>query len=476
MAMQPKNGKATNVFLGVDGKPTTTDAQIVESYREEAKISGGPIDLVPDDQLLETVRAIVGNERADTTIRDKRMEALQELQSTLEDEQETGAPSAMSDHLKDAADFGETIAETADTWMELGADSNETRIGAPLHLAVSLMKDNEDEWKVEFADNGFPIRCPGVLELPVPGSSSEDAEGTWGNNMLDVVKTKDGLERYYRTMSDTIGAGVQLLSDINDLKAMSAPGYALGSARNKALGTRYETDKEGRKSKLGQLNTRRNQRATVLSRAIGFCQTITRLNDEFDEEYFDWKFVESWEQFDDVCKRGKPLQLVSIGNKKKGVQGGDTDPFGLTQFIGLQHPSPINGQIRIERAKQLMGGKPALAAQKLRQVMTERKEADDASNQGGGRDALGKDIGIPTPEIMESVFNGLLTGADPSRGTEAELFLKKFRTFYNQVGPEADRRLKAMDDCITWMWENLRSPYKERLDTIEKNQNKRDAA
>lgn len=468
------NGKA-NVFFGVDGKPTRTDAQIVDSFREAGKITGTPIESLSDQEVLDTVKAIAGSDKDDAT-RQARMDALIALQDEKDDEEGVQTISAMSDHIKDATEFGETIAEVADTWMETGADSNETRIGAPLHLAIDLMQKYEDEWKVEFAENGFPIRCPGVLELPVPGSSSEDADGTWGNNPLDVIKLKSGYERYYRSMGDSIGAGVQLLSDINDLKAMGAPGYAPGSAKNKDLAKRYESDPEGRKSKLGQLNARRNQRTRVLSAAIGFCQTITRLNDEFNSTFFDWKFVEVWEQFDEVCKRGKPLQLIAIGDKKKGIQGHDTDPFGLTQFLSLQHPSPINGQIRIERAKQLMGGKDQLAAAKLREVMKERKEDDDNSDKGGGRDALGKDIGIPTPEMMESIFNGLLTGLDKSRGTEADMLLKKFRAFYNQTGPEADRRLKAMDDAITLMWEEFRAPYKDRLDAIEQAQSKRNAA
>jgi hypothetical protein len=136
----------------------------------------------------------------------------------------------------------------------------------------------------------------------------------------------------------------------------------------------------------------------------------------------------------------------------------------------------MDGKIRIERAKMLMGGQPHQAAAKLRLVMTERKEAPAGTDQGGGRDALGANMGIPTPEMAESFFNGLLTGFDTSRGMEAELLLKKYRTFYNQTGPEADRRLKAMDDAITLLWEQLRAPYAERLSEIEKKQAKRDAA
>jgi hypothetical protein len=292
------------------------------------------------------------------------------------------------------------------------------------------MQDHGDNWGVEFAENGMPIRCPGALELPVPGSSSEDAEGTWGQNPLDVIKGKNGKEYFYRSMADGIGAGVQLLSDINDLKAMG-PAYVPGSARNKALETRYSNDVEGRKSKLKQLNTRRNQRSTVLSRAVGFCQALERVNTEFDEEYFEVKFVEPWEQFAEAAKRTACLQFTTKGSRKKGIAGGDTDAFSLTNFIGLLHPSPINGQIRIERAKQLMGGKAHLAAAKLRDVMKERKP-DETGNQGGGADSLGKDQGKLTPEQLESIASMYMGEVDSSRGAEADLYKKRFFTFLNQ--------------------------------------------
>jgi hypothetical protein len=467
--------KVVSVFLDIEGKPTKNDAHIIQSYREEAD----GLDMLQDDEVLETVKAIPGDEGKDSAIRDDRIAALKALQSEREDTEVT--PSAMSDHMQEAATVGATIADVADTWMELGADSNETRIGAPLHLALKLMQQNADGWGSEFADNGFPIRCSYVLELPVPGSSSEDKEGTWGGenfNNFDIVKGKDGTERYYRTMSDTIGAGVQLLNDINDLKLMATPGYIPGSCRNEALGKRYENDKEGRKSKLGQLNTRRNQRGTVLSRAIAFLQTITRLNDEFDGEYIDWKFVETFDQFDEIAKRGKPLQLVSIGNKKKGIQGGDTDPFGLSQFIGLQHPSPINGQIRFERAKQLMGGKAELAASKLRQVMKERQEAEEGADQGGGKDALGKDVPVaPKPEFLEAVWNQTINGYDIAQVGKAgaDLYRNKFVSFYNETGPEADKRLEAFRDALGF-FNDILAQYVPRLNRIADEQTKRSNA
>jgi hypothetical protein len=469
MVQAPRNGngKSTNVFFGVDGKPTTTDDQIVASYKEEAKVNGLSLDLLTDEEILGTVKAIVGNELKDESIRVARYEALIELQTEKEDEEGVTDTSAMSEHLQEASNVADEIGEIADPWMEVGADSNETRIGAPLHLAIKLMQDYGDKWGVEFAENGMPIRCPGALQLPVPGSSSEDAEGTWGNNPLDVIKGKNGKEYFYRSMADGIGAGVQLLSDINDLKAMG-PAYVPGSARNKALETRYSNDVEGRKSKLKQLNTRRNQRSTVLSRAVGFCQALERVNTEFDEEYFEVKFVEPWEQFAEAAKRTACLQFTTKGNRKKGIAGGDTDAFSLTNFIGLLHPSPINGQIRIERAKQLMGGKVHLAAAKLRDVMKERKP-DETGNQGGGTGQLGDKEGIPTPEKLESFASLYMNEVDSSRGAEADLYRKRFYSFLNQQGPEADRRLSTFEDFVAEMVE-LRGRFKDRLARIEAEQ------
>lgn len=473
MALQPKNGKSTNVFAGVDGKPTTTDEQIVASFREEAKINSLSFDKLEDAEILVIVRAIVGNEVKDETVRTARYEALLELQSEKEDDEGVTATSAMSEHLQEASDVADEIGDIAEPWMEVGADSNETRIGAPLHLAIKLMQEHADKWGVQFAENGMPIRCPGVLELPVPGSSSEDAEGTWGNNPLDVVKGKNGKEYFYRSMADDIGAGVQLLNDINDLKAMG-PAYVPGSARNKALEERYSNDVEGRKSKLKQLNTRRNQRTTVLARSIGFCQALERVNTEFDETYFEVKFVEPWEQFEEAAKRTACLQFTTKGNRKKGIAGGDTDAFSLTNLIGLLHPSPINGQIRIERAKQLMGGKEHLAAAKLRDVMKERKP-DESGNQGGGTGQLGDKEGIPTPEKLESFASLYMSEVDTSRGAEADLYRKRFFTFLNQQGPEADKRLSTFEDFVAEMVE-LRGRFKPRLERIEQEQQKKQNA
>ena len=490
MAKKPNgNGKVTSVFLALDGSPAKTDAQIVESYREECKQTGTPLDDLTDEEVLETVRAIPGVESEDdTSVRDKRIEALQELQSEREDVTET-TPSAMSEHIQEAVEAASAIAETADKWMETGADANETRIGAPVHLALDLMRDYADEWESEFAENGLPIRCPYVLQLPIPGSSSEDKVGTWGGenfNNFDIVKVKGGTERYYRTMSDTIGAGVQLLRDILDLELMGSKGYVPGSARNKALVERYEADEEGRKSKLAQLKTRRNQRASVLARAIGLIQTWTRLNDEFDGEYFDWKFVEAFTMdpeenvkiFDEICRRGKPFQLVSIGNKKKGLQGGDTDAFGLTQMLSLQHPSPIDSVIRINRAKALMGGEPSKAAAKLRQVMKERQEAGEGSNQGGGTDTLGGAVPLaPKPEFMEAVFSQTVNGFDVQQvgKANADLYRAKFLTFYNQSGPEADKRLETFKEAIAF-YNDILAQYTGRLNRIADEQAKRSAA
>lgn len=473
MAMQPKNGKSTNVFAGVDGKPTTQDEQIVASFREEAKINSLSLDKLDDAEILDTVKAIVGNEVRDETVRTARYEALLELQSEKEDDEGVTVTSAMSEHLQEASDVADEIGEIAEPWLELGADSNETRIGAPLHLAVELLQKHAKEWGVEFAENGMPIRCPGVLELPVPGSSSEDKEGVWGNNPLDVVKGKNGKEYFYRSMADDIGAGVQLLNDINDLKAMG-PAYVPGSARNKALEERYSNDVEGRKSKLKQLNTRRNQRTTVLARSIGFCQALERVNTEFDETYFEVKFVEPWEQLEEAAKRTACLQFTTKGNRKKGIPGGDTDAFSLTNFIGLLHPSPINSQIRIERAKQLMGGKAHLAAAKLRDVMKERKP-DETGNQGGGTGQLGDKEGIPTPEKIDSIASLFMGEIDPSRGAEGDLFKKRFFAYYNQQGPEADKRLSTFEDFVAEMVE-LRGRFKDRLGRIEAEQQKKQNA
>src|SRR5262245_36338697 len=199
MASQP-NGRVRSVFLAADlTTRITADADIALEYRkamEEERSVTLPRkgdNKVDDAQIVAAVRAIAGDESSaeGEAVRDARLDALAELVTRDTELEDLRQPAPLSEALKNAVAIGNAISGIADSYLERAADSNETRIGVPLHLALDLMKKHK-EWGGVFAKNGYPIRCPGVLSFPVPGSSYLHKEGTWGNdiNNLDIKEVK----------------------------------------------------------------------------------------------------------------------------------------------------------------------------------------------------------------------------------------------------------------------------------------------
>jgi hypothetical protein len=217
-----------------------------------------------------------------------------------------------------------------------------------------------------------------------------------------------------------------------------------------------------------------------LQKCVGFIQTITRLHDEFDNDKVDWDFVESLGEakltskdglaiFNEIAKRTRPVKLLALGNKQKGTKTSSTDAYSLSQFIGLQHPGPF-GDIRFARAKEKGGTTAAL------NVVIKERKPDESGTQGGGKDSLGAYQGIPTPQNIESFFNMFLTGLDTQGNQmEAELYEKRIVAYYNQTGPEADKRLKAFEAGVIRAYDIVKR-FKDRLDKIDEQQAKRNAA
>jgi hypothetical protein len=470
-----KNGKRTaspaSVFVDTDGKHITSDADIAKAYRQWAVTEEqNPLENLDDEQVAAIVKAIPGDESNEDTgveVHDERIAALVERNEEKTDLQDlTSPPSAMTPFALKAERIGAEIGKVADPMLEEVADAKEVQVGRPLALAIQLMREMKD-WNAEFTKSGYPIRCPFVLTLPIPGSSYRDKEGLWGNNPTDVYEERDTISdtkrvtRFYRTMADAMPAGIRLQSDIRDLQLMKD---APESVKNKKLLELYGSDAQGRKSKLAQLMARRTARQATLARAIAYIQTITRLNDDFDTETVGWNFVEPISELEEICRRNRPLKLVA-----KGEMTSTTDPFSLSQFISLQHPGP-KGIIRFVEAKMPpMSGTTA----DLNTVIKARKPNEDGQ-QGGNKNALGEKQGIPTPEGLDAFARMLNTEFDPNDKLRWNTYLGRFRSYLNRQTAETDETLIQIEE-MRMRLEDILEPYKAsgRISKIYEQQAKR---
>jgi len=460
-AQQRREANATTQvitkYYDVEGEEIGAE-DIPSAYREALSDERDTESALDDAQISAIVTNIPGDEKADPQVRVARLDALIDAEEREELADLTAPATAQVNTplASLARTTGLHLSAATDDAMNFAADKREELTGAPILLAFKLAKD----WNAEFGEDGYLIRCPKVLEFPVPNSSDKEHPAGFNGPFDRYDVTVNGKNKRADTFGDMARSshgGAELDQRIMDLEAIGTNNYDPAKIVNKEyLTDAYKGDEaKCRTSLLKRLKTRRTSRRGALCKAVAFLQVVTHLADRFGKKV-EWAFnlPDAMKALDQVALLNYPVRI-----KDKGRDGGDTGPWSLTTFTNLQLVGR-DGRFRFDYIAE-RGGKVAHFIDSMK-----KKTAEDG-NQGDNKNKSGEQTAIPNTAQVDAFFSMFSTGFDPSEGNKAkaDLYRAAIVRHLNATGDDADETLEVYAEVASILNEVL-LPFGPRLAEI----------